>query len=161
MFLIKILEKLLKIWKDHKMLLHYCQLTCSGKVLSLKLRDHLSSASPATNKLYAFRKVSSPFWPSSVKWEDWLTQSFKNFPMLILYKLSSSISPIAEIPRNSKLFSRNNTRKPECPRELLGYCRWIIWGLGDTKWTGRWQPGAGATEELGFIIGDKRRLASS
>lgn len=125
MFLIEILEKLLKIWKDHKLLLRYCQLTHSGKVSSLKLRDHLSSASTATGKLCAFRKVSAPFWPSSVKWEDWLTQSFKNFPMLILYKLSSTISPIASIPRNNKLFSCNRTRKPEYPREFLGYCRWV------------------------------------
>lgn len=42
--------------------LYYCQLKCSGKVPALNLRDHLTSASLATNKLSDFRKVSSPFW---------------------------------------------------------------------------------------------------
>lgn len=57
MFLIEILEKLLhslKLKKKNRtLLLNYWALTCSGKVLALKLRDHLTGASSATNKLCA------------------------------------------------------------------------------------------------------------
>lgn len=42
------------------MLLNYYQLKCSGKVLLLKLRDHLPKASSATSWLCAFSRVSSP-----------------------------------------------------------------------------------------------------
>lgn len=43
--------------KNHTLLLNYCALTWSGKVLALKLRDHVTGASSATNKRCAFRKV--------------------------------------------------------------------------------------------------------
>lgn len=64
MFPTEVSKKLLHpltFFKNHKMLLDYYQLKCSGNVLALKQRNHLTSASSVHSQLCDLRKVSSPF----------------------------------------------------------------------------------------------------